>query len=98
MSRTIANFKLYDDDKLALVCSHTPENQHGTATDSISLSSNHPSHLIMINFKSLIDSPTVDQSAGHHTNINFLQSLKDVPAKLTVDGRRNLIAVVCQRC
>jgi hypothetical protein len=33
-------------------------------------------------------------SIGCRTTINVAYPLKDVPAKLTVDGRRNLIAVV----
>lgn len=55
------------------------------------MNNNHPSHLIMINFKSNVD----DLPTHAHTNLSLLQTLKDIPAKLTVDGRRNLIAVVC---
>nr|ACI90361.1 hypothetical protein [Philodina roseola] len=87
---SIGNFKLYDDNKLALVCSYIVDNQQSSSSDSISMNNNHPSHLIMINFKSTVD----DLPAHAHTNLSLLQTLKDVPAKLTVDGRRNLIAVV----
>lgn len=59
------------------------------------MNNNYPSHLIMINFKSSLDPQHVDLPGHPHTNISLLQTLKDVPAKLTVDGRRNLIAVVC---
>ncbi len=46
--------------------------------------SNHQSNLMIINFKT---------STG---NILVSYPLKDLPAKLTVDGRRNLIAVVSE--
>jgi len=43
---------------------------------------------MIINLKSSID------SIENYPNIILSYTLKDIPAKLTVDGRRNLIAVV----
>ena len=46
---------------------------------------------MIINFKSSIDSDYL----GNNPHIILSYTLKDIPVKLTVDGRRNLIAVVC---
>jgi hypothetical protein len=48
---------------------------------------------MIINIKPSIDSQTID-FLGNNTNIILSYTLKDIPSKLTVDGRRNLIAVV----
>ncbi len=48
---------------------------------------NHQSNLMIISLKSSIDCLPME-------NILVSYPLKDLPAKLTVDGRRNLIAVV----
>jgi hypothetical protein len=48
---------------------------------------------MIISFKSSLDSQTMD-FIGNNANIILSYPLKDIPAKLTVDGRRNLIAVV----
>jgi hypothetical protein len=48
---------------------------------------------MIISFKPSIDSQAIDLQ-GNNTNIILSYPLKDIPAKLTVDGRRNLIAVV----
>jgi hypothetical protein len=85
---SIANFKLYDDDKLAVVCCNTVDLNTETTFNN-----NHQSNLMIINLKSSIDSQTID-FMGNNTNIILSYPLKDVPTKLTVDGRRNLIAVV----
>lgn len=55
---------------------------------------NHQSNLMMISLKPLIDPQTMD-FIGNNANIILSYPLKDIPSKLTVDGRRNLIAVVC---
>ncbi|CAF1326777.1 unnamed protein product [Adineta steineri] len=90
--RSIVNFKFYDDDKLAIVCSNTADLNNGNNNEIPLFNKNHQSSLMIINFKSSIDSQTVD-FIGNNTNIILTYSLKDIPAKLTVDGRRNLIAV-----
>lgn len=90
---SIANFKLYDDNKLALVCSNNTDLNNGNNSETNIFNSNHQSNLMIINFKSSIDSQTIDFQ-GNYTNIILSYSLKDIPSKLTVDGRRNLIAVV----
>jgi hypothetical protein len=79
---SIANFKLYDDDKLALVCSQITDTNNGNPNEMNIFNPNHQSNLMIINMKSSIG------------NILVSYPLKDIPAKLTVDGRRNLIAVV----
>jgi len=91
--RTIANFKLYDDDKLALVCTNIMETNNGTSTETNLFNPNHQSHLMIINMKSSNDSQINDFRANP-SNLLLSYTLKDIPAKLTVDGRRNLIAVV----
>ena len=93
-SSFIANFKLYDDDKLAIVCSNTTDLGHGQPAESLAMNSNdHQSNLMIVSFKGLMDSQSID-SVENHASIILSQPLKDIPAKLTVDGRRNLIAVV----
>jgi hypothetical protein len=63
--------------------------------DETPLFNNNQSNLMIISFKSPTDSQTID-FIGNNTNIILSCPLKDIPAKLTVDGRRNLIAVVCR--
>ena len=87
----IANFKFYDDDKLAIVCSHGADSSYGNVSESFGVNSNNQSHLMILNIKSSID------PIGNHPSILLSYALKDTPAKLTVDGRSNLIAVVRTR-
>ena len=54
----------------------------------------HQSNIMIISFKSLLDSQTA-HFIEYNTSIILSYPLKDIPVKLTVDGRRNLIAVVC---
>ncbi|CAF1138380.1 unnamed protein product [Rotaria sordida] len=91
--RSIASFKLYDDDKLTIVCSNTIDLNNGNNNETILFNTNHQSNLMIISFKSLIDSQTIDFIANNNTNTILSYPLKDIPSKLTVDGRRNLIAV-----
>ncbi len=90
---SIANFKLYDDDKLAIVCSNSIDLNNGNNHETNLFNNNHQSNLMIISFKSSLDSQTMD-FIGNNANIILSYPLKDIPAKLTVDGRRNLIAVV----
>jgi hypothetical protein len=94
MFSSIANFKFYDDDKLAIICSNTADLNPGSNNPETLFNTNHHSNLMIINLKSSIDSQTTD-FLGNNPNIILSYTLKDVPVKLTVDGRRNLIAVVC---
>lgn len=77
-----------------MVCSNTIENNNGNNNDTLLFNSNHQSNLMIISFKPLIDSQSID-FIGTNANTILSYPLKDIPAKLTVDGRRNLIAVVC---
>jgi hypothetical protein len=90
---SIASFKFYDDDKLTVVCSNTADLNSGNSSETTLFNKNHQSNFMIINVKSSIDSPTID-FIGSAANIMLSYPLKDVPAKLTVDGRRNLVAVV----
>ncbi len=92
MFSSIASFKFYDDDKLAIVCCNTVDLNNGNTNETM-FNNNHQSNLMIINLKSSIDSQTTD-FMGNNTNIILSYPLKDIPTKLTVDGRRNLIAVV----
>ena len=94
MFSSIASFKFYDDDKLAVVCSNTADLNSANTTETTIFNKNHQSNFMIVSIKSSIDSQTID-FIGNNTNIILLYPLKDVPSKLTVDGRRNLIAVVC---
>ncbi len=94
MFSSIASFKFYDDDKLAIVCCNTTDLNNGNSNETILFNKNHQSNLMIINFKSSIDSQTTD-FVGNNANIILSYPLKDIPAKLTADGRRNLVAVVC---
>ncbi|CAF0841430.1 unnamed protein product [Adineta ricciae] len=90
--RSIASFKFYDDDKLAVVCSNTADLNSANTTETTIFNKNHQSNFMIVSIKSSIDSQTID-FIGNNTNIILSYPLKDVPSKLTVDGRRNLIAV-----
>ena len=93
-SSSIAHFKLYDDDKLAIVCSSHTELGFGQPSETLSMNTNdHQSNLMIVSFKALMESQSMD-SVDNNASIILSQPLKDIPAKLTVDGRRNLIAVV----
>ena len=85
---------MYDDDKLTIVCSQINENENANSVDAFLLFNSNQSHLMIIHLKSLVDCPSMEYFPNH-TNILLSYPLKDIPAKLTVDGRRNLIAVVC---
>ena len=91
---SIASFKLYDDDKLAIVCSNTADLNNGSNNETTLFNNNHQSNLMIVSFKSSIDSQAID-FMGNNANIILSYPLKDIPVKLTADGRRNLIAVVC---
>ena len=69
------------------------ETNNGTSTETNLFNPNHQSHLMIINMKSSNDSQINDFRANP-SNLLLSYTLKDIPAKLTVDGRRNLIAVV----
>lgn len=94
MFSSIPSFKFYDDDKLAIVCSNTADLNNGNNNETVLFNKPHHSNLMIIGFKSSIDSQTID-FIGNNANIILSYPLKDIPAKLTADGRRNLIAVVC---
>ncbi|CAF3964804.1 unnamed protein product, partial [Rotaria magnacalcarata] len=92
LHRSIVNFKIYDDDKLAMVCTNAIDSNNGNNSEAILFNTNHQSNLLIVSLKSLMGSQTMD-FVGNNTNTILSYPLKDIPSKLTVDGRRNLIAV-----
>ena len=84
---------MYDDDKLALVCTNIADPNPGNSSETNLFNPNHQSNLLIITFKSLID-PSSTDFLRNGNPILLSYPLKDIPAKLTVDGRRNLLAVV----
>ncbi|UJR21015.1 hypothetical protein I4U23_024115 [Adineta vaga] len=90
--RSITNFKFYDSDKLAIVCGNTAELNNANTAEITIMNKNYLTNFMIISIKSSTDSQIID-FIGNHSNILITCPLKDMPAKLTVDGRRNLIAV-----
>ena len=85
---------MYDDEKLAILCTNISDINNGQNNETTLFNINHQSNLIIINLRSLFDSYTNDLLGNLHPNIILSYPLKDIPIKLTVDGKRNLIAVV----
>lgn len=65
----------------------------GNSSETTLFNPNHQSNLLILTFKSLIDSSSMDFFRNSNPLL-LSYPLKDIPAKLTVDGRRNLLAVV----